>query len=60
MARAAQERLGAQGGRARVALVAQAGAGLRAVAEQDQRRLGGERVGERVGEVGPQQEVRTR
>ena len=57
MAAAAQERLGAQRGRARVALVAEAGAGLGPVAEQDQRRLGGERVGEGRGEVGTQQEI---
>ena len=60
IAAAAQEGLGAQGRRARVALVAEAGARLGRVADQDQGRLGGERVGEGGGEVGPQQRGRPR
>ena len=46
VAAAAQEGLGPQGRRARVALVAEARARLGGVADQDQGRLGGERVGE--------------
>lgn len=56
-AAAAQERLRTLRGGARVALVAEAGRGLRHVADQDQRGLGGERIGKGGGEIGAEQEV---
>ena len=49
--------LGALGDRARAALVAEPGAGLGDVADQDQARLGAERVEHGAGEVGLEQHV---
>ncbi len=56
-ARAREPGLGAGGGRARVPLIAHAGGGLGGIAEDDEGRLGAERVEEGRVEIRAQQEV---